>query len=1533
LVDEELADDVFVPADRHTLQRLADSRQLLAEERFGEAVRYLGDILDAPEDFFFQPEKNSAVHRSLITEARRLVGQMPRAGREMYELDYGARARRMLDEALAAGNVAALAEVSRRFFHTRSGYQATFLLGLYYFDHGRPSFGAATLQRLREAGPYAEEMEPGLSLMMAACWIQAGAPEKAREVLVALRARQPALRVVIAGREVPLFSNDADAVDWLVRATGLQAGAGGAESDGWLMFRGDPARIAAGNGGVPLLNLRWRVAISDDPLLEAALEQYEKQWHEHGASTIPALHPLAVGDVLLMRTARNLLAVDYSTGKRLWEVPAEGNLEINPGVQAAELQMRQSMMLGGIEQRIWNDLTYGTLSSDGQRVFAVEEDQEETAAAGGGMVRLGPALIVGRARAMGGLPDEQAWAGNRLAAYDIRTGKLRWHLGGPDSPRPPREGGLREAGTFFLGPPLPLLGQLYALGEIKGEIRLLVLDAATGNRAWSQQLAMAEQGVLQDSSRRWAGASPSYADGVLVCPTTTGAIVAIDLSTRSLLWGYRYGTSPAANHVNMGMPMVYSGPGPSRWIDGSVSIVDGRVLVTPAESEWLYCLSLSDGALLWKCPRKNDLYVACADRDKVVLVGRRSVRARRMADGTPAWRRPVELPETSVPSGRGFRTGDRYFLPLTSAEIVGIDLQRGRIVQVAKSRKGDVPGNIICHRGKVISQALQSVDAYCQLDAVQAEAGRRLAANPNDAEALSMRGEVLLDEGKRAEAVASFRRAFELVADPRTRVLLRDTLLDGLRSDFAAYRPQSDEAERLADAPPQRAAFLRLMADGLRQAGEWAPAWESYQKLVDLEPDALPLDPVDSALSVRRDHWFQGRLALLREAAGAEAAAKIDATIAERLKAVETNGSIDALQRFVDYFGNQPAAAPARTELVRRLRSAGRPLEAELTADRGPRTSPPPAIERSGERAAKPDEPAWPTGKVEVETITSHTPPVNPYGRFIIPKRGSSGPFFPDLSLHFDDMHHTLVGRDGYGRALWEVSTNVEGQGMSIAYGATRNLIQARIHGHLVLVVLGWKILAVDTLGAGGDGTPRVLWTQDLMNSGIEMPGMHVVPLPLANLPWPLQQQFAQSYDKTSLLGPVGSRCVVFQRLRHLAAVDPRNGQTLWVRQELPAGSDLFGDEEYLFVLSPNREEAMLLRTSDGELLGTRKIPRLSGRQMLPSGEMRNGYLHLEESCLAALGRRLLLWWPDGDGRVLTLVDPLEGRDLWPERRFSATARAAVAGEEAVGVLEPDGRFVLFGLPDGRIIAEVKLDEEPNLLDITLLAGRGQYFLIVRRSTDAPASIQALPGCAIKPIYDGRLYALDERGKLQWPKPVVLRNQYLWADQPARLPVLCFAALQFNRVFNGQDFQKMSLLCIDKRQGRAVCKQDVPIYAGLLDVTGDAEKKTVDLVMHHPPAVYRPALARPGRRRPVGRALGRRRHGERAVEVDPADARSPARREQQGSRRAEKTDPRPQGPAAESRSAESGRDGPRQAAGGGRPVRRLIPGRPRAWQT
>ncbi len=166
---------------------------------------------------------------------------------------------------------------------------------------------------------------------------------------------------------------------------------------------------------------------------------------------------------------------------------------------------------------------------------------------------------------------------------------------------------MQRADTFFLGPPLPLRGQLYVMAEVKDEMRLLALDATTGKLLWSQQLAMVESNITQDPVRRLAGVSPSYSDGVLICPTGAGCVVAVDLATRSLLWGYIYphpaeatvnGRRGRMNTLQNAFYNNSNGPVP-RWLDGTATIVNGRVLLTPAEADALYCLNLADGKPVW----------------------------------------------------------------------------------------------------------------------------------------------------------------------------------------------------------------------------------------------------------------------------------------------------------------------------------------------------------------------------------------------------------------------------------------------------------------------------------------------------------------------------------------------------------------------------------------------------------------------------------------------------------------------------------------------------------------------------------------------------------------------------------------------------------------------------------------------------------------------------------------------------------------------------------------------------------------------
>ncbi len=403
---------------------------------------------------------------------------------------------------------------------------------------------------------------------------------------------------------------------WIDETFGPQKQAAFDLSEQWALFRGNESRTGK--------TCRERPSATERALApthhrrsagrEVCRQSARRTTLSQEVVAMPGFHPLAVDDVVLMRTTFALQAVDFETGKLVWRY-AEDDDSLDQFLKVGNTPKpgRNAQILSGLDQRVWEDAVYGTLSSDGGNVYYIED--------------LGLGVSGSPLRTV--LPNGRqvmvnSRSTNRLAARELRTqGKLKWEVGGVDGGDEPK-----LAGAFFLGPPLPLLGQLFALAEIREqEIRLVVLSTETGALAWSQQLAVVDPSVTHDSYRRNAGATPSFADGVLVCPTSAGAVVAVDLATRSLDWGYQYPRfqQDAPDRFNAVRFAIY--PGSERrtnehWVDATITIADGRVIVTPVESDQIYCLDLASGKELWKRNRDDSLYVACIHDGRVVLVGR-----------------------------------------------------------------------------------------------------------------------------------------------------------------------------------------------------------------------------------------------------------------------------------------------------------------------------------------------------------------------------------------------------------------------------------------------------------------------------------------------------------------------------------------------------------------------------------------------------------------------------------------------------------------------------------------------------------------------------------------------------------------------------------------------------------------------------------------------------------------------------------------------------------------------------------------------
>lgn len=700
----DVLDSGLIPADRTLLINLKKARDLIADKHFAEGFRFLQQILEAEEDATIPPEKDGQkLFRSLKLEAQRIIGALPPEGREAYELWCGSKARTLLKEAIERGDYRQMERVARDYFHTKAGREASYRLGVYHRDHDRPLAAALCFRRLTVAVD-----DPLLFLNASACWHRAGMEEEAVAALESFKQGFNRKQVWLAGAYVPLWENANEALPWLQTHFRKRSSSGGPASRWWSMFRGNPARTAAAIGGPPAAVSAWDVPTSQwksslaapfgDGTIDASrqIAAIEEDYHEDGLPAVPAGTPLVVNDRVLVRTCTNLKAYDLATGELAWEAMKEENpLEKVWKGEVPELAGNRGSVLDPLlKQRLFTDGTYARLSASGDKVFCVQDL--------GFVAALNPSLRFNRSPNQTKHPlSPEAY--NRLTAYDLKTGKLKWEVGGPLG-----DASLDLAGHFFLGSPLPLAGRLYALAEVGQMIHLVVLDPRTGEVDWTQTLIATPESVEFEPDRRQAGLTPSYADGILICPTGAGYVVALDLAQRSLMWVYDYReedkASPQDKQRILLMRMVQARQGnyspnqhKPQWLDGTPTISQGHVVITPHDSEKMHCLRLLDGSVAWKAKRENRQFVDGIYEGGVIVVGKEEVELLGLTNGRRRWRCSVPLP-----SGRGYRTGGRYHLPLSTQEIVTLDLNTGQIPARTQTPDG-VPGSLVSAGGFVLS--------------------------------------------------------------------------------------------------------------------------------------------------------------------------------------------------------------------------------------------------------------------------------------------------------------------------------------------------------------------------------------------------------------------------------------------------------------------------------------------------------------------------------------------------------------------------------------------------------------------------------------------------------------------------------------------------------------------------------------------------------------------------------------------------------------------------------------------------------------
>lgn len=981
------------------------------DENWPVATESLQKLLEIDEDVFVRLKRANAegeevyVWVSVKQEADRLLAALPPAGKDFYKTAYGAKAAGLLKKAKKNGDPGLLNDIMKKYGHTDAGAEAIKLLGDYKFDRGEYMPALLCYSKLiNRVG--AEKV--AVAILAKAAWAAHLAPpsasDKKNTVTTTTVFSEKALWKMLRARtrEVP-FGEQAVSVGELqeyvakLDRTHFEPNAADA-----LLYR---ATVSRGNqlaGGPAYMRREWGISLLYDKN-EWQTSASKARSHIHSAKDalkrqnqpiIPAFSPIALlahnhkGEkqpLVIYKTFFGVFAVDPRNGDLAWMSPSNLSLQkmlCSTGQTQQNMAAWLNFYQNQYPQICFENSTVGTLSSDGEFVYVVEDLA----------VPPMPQLNSNNMRFRGRIPnrpsfgdkEEDAVAHNRLFALSLaRSGALSWALGDSDKDPLPDH--------YFLGPPLPLAGKLYLLADKQQEIRLICLETIKVRQrngemktvprlVSTQTLGITQEKMQNDPLRRTWAAHLAYGEGILVCPTNAGAVFGVNLLENSLIWAYPYRDKnearvPQPQQIMNGRMFRRGMPPPGAWIgpDGRLHtkanaqnswkvtapiISNGKVVFTAPDARSLHCINLRDGSPVWALPKRDDdLYLGNVYNGKVLIVGKKHVRALSLANGETLW-----TLETGMPSGQGIGSDNVYYLPLRESaqdkgpQIVGIDMDRGKIVSRSKSQPSapdaddaDVPGNLLFAQGKVISVTAYGgkeegeIIAYPQLRVKLAEMDDLIAKNPNDPKALTERGELRLDKGDLSGAIEDLSIALKNNPDKETRVKARAKLYDTLTAyiadhfdDAEKYLPEYEElcnfdldgatgeerAQLQAEQRRRRATYLWLVGKGREEQGRLVEAFEKYQQFAQEAGKQSELVPAvdDRQVKVAPDVWSRGRILAMMNKAKPEERRPLEKVIADKWDQLRQTNDLPELRAFVRMFGPVcDAGKEARLELVERL--------------------------------------------------------------------------------------------------------------------------------------------------------------------------------------------------------------------------------------------------------------------------------------------------------------------------------------------------------------------------------------------------------------------------------------------------------------------------------------------------------------------------------------------------------------------------------------------------------------------------------------
>jgi outer membrane protein assembly factor BamB len=1459
--------DARAPRDRELDATWRAGSLAVQRQQWAQAVELLQRVLDSPIDSVTPGPGGQ--WKSVRESAQQKLSQLPEQIRAEYVQKYEGLAEQLLQKAIRSHDQRLLVEVASRFPQTPSGRQAAQRIAGWHFD--RREFGLA-------ARRYAELLQTGgldagdvSALMQAAFAARAAMPALVDTFLTPLRQSTPTPLLTLGGKAQPLEK-------WWQELPIPESTKIPVLSDWWMPY-GSAARVGLSADVDPWLVPRWQQHTSQVESVQQQVRWLLDDLRDAGVTAIPAAQPLVVREMVVYRDLRGVRAVHAETGESLWEsAPGLSPEQILAGLPPSELppaeawrfrnnarqqvqhfdgESAQSQPLSNL---LFRDGTTGQLSSDGQRVFALEDVA---------VLTRNDAGYQWDGEEEPTDPYGADWSSNRLSAYELTTGRLLWTVGGPQVGEPQHASPL--AGCFFLSAPVVDGDELYTVASQGDQILLWALSPETGVPLWSQLLAYSDTKIQLDLARRRIAAPVAVGQGVIVCPTTVGWVVAVDRLRHTVLWARRYLPRQAAAEFEEAREMLTTLGLEDHWLPGSPIITGSSILFAPPEGQKLYCWSLFDGSVVWQQPRGDDLLVLGTTGRLLLTLGPKRVLARDMQSGRTMW--TSSWTGTVRPAGRGVLSERHLLLPMSNGELLQFDLATGKHITV-KPPSGTVRslGNLVLASQRLISLSPDRCQMLSSAEQLTASVAARLQKAPGDIDARLLQVELLRS---RDDLLAALRALQEMppAADwkpeqyQRHQQHLWEVLTELSRQSAESAPPYLKQLNAMVRTPQQRLELTKLGTQLLLELKQPQTAIDSLFELEPfVQPELLFHDPENPDVAVSSPLWLRGQLHRVAEVGGPAAFSHLHEVARKRIfKSISDDPlAMTRASRYLDVDPNSILLSASLVTTYTQLNDLGR-AEAEawrwidqseswtvapeskrklafdavdlvnrawalrglveptqrLVADtlrRWPQPTP-----HSGNIDHWLDQPVdalttlqpriedWDNATIQAEQLMmAHSPQVLPVK---MPLNGLSA-WAAQIEPH--EQRLTLQNRR---TGQWDWLAPLKGQPDLV----NDEGIGVWPVGHRLLVLHQGVLQMLSPLDR------KRLWSRALEAPShghpVEDQG-EFVPPPLASVPEAGEESILlTSANQQGSVVAVQPRYLAVRAPRKLQLLDPRDGSLLWEHQRWLPSYRTVAATDYLYVHDHLTEQAFAVSVIDSRRTAVPLLNKLLSAAVATVG---NDLVVLDRSP----GFRL---FGLATGRIIVKrVQPLTSQEQW-KLDFRADALVGTLDADTGVVVEPvaagpksDRRLWLIDWHTGQkqALQPVQLNPDGNLDHGTYVLTDGPRILMV---ANAPSNGGYHYGDSLPGVPAHGVLAQWDRatGQLQWRQQV--SDQNLVVSRHDISPVLLFLSRSWQEHGN-TPYSTLNLKLLSKSTGKVLYDFEGPTgLGGFHGVSVNESQRVIEL--------------------------------------------------------------------------------------------------------